>query len=64
MISLRTSSIVMGEMLETCLRFLSPKIFDGIFDVSLPAEQRYNLDDLFRNDETVIKFVPLPFLAK
>ena len=51
-------------MLETCLRFLSPKIVDGIFDVSLPAEQRYNLDDLYRNDETVIKVVPLPFLAK
>ena len=64
MISLRTSSIVMGEVLETCLCFLSPKIVDGFFDVYLSAEQRHNLHDLFRNDETVIKVAPLPFLAK
>ena len=54
----------MGEVLETCLRFLSPKVVDGIFNVYLPVKQRYNLDHLFRNDETVIKIIPHPFLAK
>ena len=43
MISLPTSSIVIGEMSEACLRFIVLNVVDGVFDVFFTAEQRNDL---------------------
>ena len=40
MISLRTYSIVMEEVLEACLRFLVLSVADGLFDEFLTAETK------------------------
>lgn len=50
MISLRTYSIVMEEVLEACLRFLVLSVADGLFDVFLTAETKIEVLNNNTND--------------